>query len=118
MSIQRWSDNILLVTPPKPPGFNEDIGDAMTILQAENHHSVIIDMHEIDTLNSSNLSQLLRIRKHLLNHDGQLLLCSVTTGAWGTLLVTGLDAIFRFSDDVTTALTQIHVDEGGPPGDG
>jgi anti-anti-sigma factor len=104
MAVQRWSDTILVATPPQDPGFTEDLNEVMDLVEADGRLAVVIDMKDVEYVGSSNLSLLLRLRKRLLNHAQRLVLCSVNTKIWGTFLVTGLEALFTFADDVTTAL--------------
>ena len=56
-------------------------------------------------VNSSNISQLLRLRKHVLAAQKRLILCSVNAQVWGVFQVTGLDKIFEFTNDISTAGT-------------
>mgnify|MGYP001549150386 CR=1 FL=1 len=41
--------------------------------------------------------------------ERRLVLCGIPTKVWGTFIVTGLDKIFQFSDDVATALATLHI---------
>jgi anti-anti-sigma regulatory factor len=66
----------------------------------------------VQFLNSSNIAQLLRVRK-LANLSGaQVRICSVSDRIWGILLATDLDRIFDFSEDVTTALAAMQLARG------
>jgi anti-anti-sigma factor len=114
MAIQRWSDRVLLVTPTEDPGFSEDLNEVLGQVERDQQLSVVADLKEVDHLCSSNIALLLRLRKTVLNHRRALLLCNVTTQAWGVFLVTGLDAVFAFSDNVTTALTTVSIDQDNP----
>ena len=109
MSIQRWSDRVILTTPTEDPGFTEDVNEVLGEVGRDGQLSVVVDLKEIAHLNSSNLALLLRLRKAVLNHRRELLLCNVTNPVWGVLLVTGLDTIFSFSADVTTALATVRI---------
>ena len=113
MAIQRWSDHVLLVTPPEDPGFAEEINEALAAVRNGEELSVVVDLKEVPHLTSSNLTALLRLRRAVLDGQRSLVLCNVATQAWGVFLVTGLDAIFQFSDDVSTALATVQVDGGG-----
>jgi hypothetical protein len=37
-------------------------------------------------------------------------LCAVNTHVWGLLLVTGLDKVFNFSDDVSMGLASVQIE--------
>mgnify|MGYP006177731245 CR=1 FL=1 len=41
--------------------------------------------------------------------DGRLVLCNVSTQVWSAFLITGLDKVFTFSDNVTTALATLQI---------
>jgi len=114
MAIQLWSDRVILVTPTEDPGFSEDLNEVLGAAEREGRLSVVADLKEVDHLCSSNLALLLRLRKVVLSHRRELLLCNVTTQAWGVFLVTGLDAVFSFSNNVTTALTTVSIDQDNP----
>ncbi len=38
------------------------------------------------------------------------MLCGIGTHIWGVFLVTGLDKIFEFADDVSSGLTAVQID--------
>ncbi len=114
MAIQRWSDRVILVTPTEDPGFGEDLNEVLGEIAHDGQLSVVADLKEVDHLSSSDLALLLRLRKAVLSNRRELLLCSVTNQAWGVFLVTGLDSVFVFSADVTTALTTVSIDQDNP----
>ena len=72
---------------------------------------VIIDMKEITYLNSSNIAQLLRLRRQVIAGNRQLRICAVADQVWSMLLLTGLDKIFEFTDNVATSLASIQIQE-------
>ena len=59
-----------------------------------------------------NLAALLTARELLEKSDPKqrLIICSVSDGIWTALLATGLDRIFAFSENVTTALATLQLD--------
>ncbi|MBN2582073.1 MAG: anti-sigma factor antagonist [Planctomycetes bacterium] len=116
MAVQNWSENILVATPPQDPGFTEDLNEVMDLIGANDRLAVVVDMKDVDYVGSSNLSLLLRLRKRLLNHTQRLVLCSVNTKIWSTLLLTGLDSLFVFADNVTTALAGIEANRQNQEG--
>jgi anti-anti-sigma factor len=70
---------------------------------------VVLDFSAVTFLNSSNLGALLRLRKRMMDLQRRLLLCGVGSKVWGSLIVTGLDKIFHFTDDVSTALATMQM---------
>ena len=72
---------------------------------------VIVNLADVSYANSSNIAQLLRVRKQVLNAGRRMRICSVNDQVWGVLLITGLDKIFEFTDDVTTSLASLMMSE-------
>jgi len=108
MTVEHWSDDIILVHLESEPAFSED-------MQALRDHldrrpvDTVIDLSQVNTLNSSNLAQLLRARQQLIEADCRLRLCAVPPAVASVLSVTGLNQIFTFSEDVMTALAGLKV---------
>jgi len=105
MPLSDWSENVVLAELTDEPVLSEDL-DAL-IARAEksppNAHFVL-DMRMVTYLNSSNLAQLLQLRKVIAANKDTLHLCGVTDTVWSILLMTGLDRLFKFTDDLPTAL--------------
>jgi len=72
---------------------------------------VILDLSSVSYLNSSNIAQMLRLRKRLNTGGRNMRICSVDDQVWGVLMITGLDKIFDFTDDVSTALASLQLSE-------
>ncbi|MCC6422879.1 MAG: STAS domain-containing protein [Phycisphaerales bacterium] len=109
MPVEKWSDTIAVAHLGDDPQFSEDM---LAIEQAAGSRplDVVLDFDAIHFINSSNISQLLRVRKQSITTGGRLVLCGINTQTWGTFLVTGLDKIFTFSDNVTTALATLQIE--------
>ena len=71
--------------------------------------NAVLDFSSVRFINSSNISRLLRLRKRAVTGDLKLILCGISTQLWGTFLSTGLDKVFEFSDNVTTALATLQI---------
>ena len=115
MSIQQWSDEILLVDLTGEPAFSEEmmaLQDKLDKLHAADRSHVVLDLSRVRTLNSTNLAQLLRVRKVLSEHGHKLRICSVQDTVWTVFLVTGLDKIFQFRPDVPSALAGLQLEAG------
>lgn len=109
-----WSDNIVIAEMSDEPAFSEELG---AILQrVADHHDhvphVVLNFAAVSYVNSSNLAQLLRLRKQLEAHKRVLKLCSVKDDLWSVFKITGLDKVFRFAPDPMTALTGIQIESG------
>ncbi|MFA7238455.1 MAG: STAS domain-containing protein [Phycisphaeraceae bacterium] len=110
MTVEQWSEQIALVRLSPEPAFSE-------VMQALREHladggrpqDVVLDMSKVQTLNSSNLTQLLRIRKRQIESESKLRLTGLCDEVWSVFNVTGLDKIFEFSEDIPSALATVRM---------
>jgi anti-anti-sigma factor len=111
MPITEWSEAILIAEVNDEPAFSEDMESLMRRLEQASPPlpSVVVDMKSVDYVNSSNIAQLLRLRKRLQGGSGRLRVCAVNDAVWSVLLITGLDKVFEFTDDVSTSLASLQI---------
>ncbi len=111
MPLQEWSETTLIAEMTDEPTFSEDFDSLMIRLDAagDGVPDVIVNLLGVTRLNSSNLSQLLRLRKRILSHDRRLRICSVGDSIWSVFIVTGLEQLFDFTDDVATSLASLQI---------
>ncbi len=116
MPLQDWSETTLIAEMNDEPLFSEDFDALMARLDgaADAVPDVIVNMLAVTRLNSSNLAQLLKLRKSLLDYDRRLRICSVDDALWSVFLVTGLEKLFSFTDDVATSLASLQIEPTGP----
>lgn len=112
-----WSDNIVIAELADEPSMSEELNNILQRLseteEAETPH-VVLNMADSTYLNSSNIAQLLRLRKHLGEAGRKLKLCCVSDQVWSIILLTGLDTVFHFAPDTVTAIASLQIeDEGG-----
>lgn len=110
MSLKEWSDNIVLAELQDDPLFSDDLNALQEAAEARPGVHLVLDFSGVNYLNSSNIAKLLKLRKIMNSHAGRLRLCGIKTGAWGVFLVTGLDKIFEFCDDVPSGLASVQLD--------
>ncbi len=107
-----WSDNILLANLSDEPALSEELGLVVDqIKDADAAPHAVLDFRGVSYVNSSNIAQLLRIRKMLDEAGQQMRVCGVTDEVWSVMLVTGLDKVFRFAPDTMTALAGLQLDD-------
>ena len=112
MPIQNWSDDIRVVEIGDDPQFTDELNNLMDELEKKSSH-VVLNFAAVGFVNSSNVARLLRLRKTMLSTRKRLMLCDVNTQVWGVFLVTGLDKIFEFTNDISTALATLQLTTGG-----
>jgi anti-anti-sigma factor len=108
MPIERWSDNVVVVHLADDPQFTEDLQTLHSLCESIGVHAVL-DFACVHFINSSTLARLLKLRTRAHSTDARLILCNLSTQVWGTFLVTGLDKVFDFSDNVTTSLATLQI---------
>jgi anti-anti-sigma factor len=108
MAIQEWSDDIIVADLADDPQFTDELSALMEKLEEKPRH-VVLNFGAVGFVNSSNIAKLLRLRKAMITSENKLVLCDVNTQVWGVLLVTGLDKIFEYTNDVSTALAMLQL---------
>jgi anti-anti-sigma factor len=112
MPVQRWSDEIAIVEFGDEPQFSEDAAAIWRLLDDEQglEPSVVLDMTRVSYLNSSNIAQLLRLRKRLASVGRSMRICGVRDTVWSVLMLAGLDKLFQCTPDVATSLASIQIE--------
>jgi len=108
MTIQNWSEDITIVELADEPRFTDDMTSLIEALGVK-PCDVVLNFAAVGFINSSNIARLLKLRKNMIATDRRLILCSVNTQVWGVFLVTGLDKIFTFTNDISTALATLQM---------
>lgn len=107
-----WSDSILIANLTDEPALSDELAlicEKVEAAAAPPH--AVLDFGEVSYINSSNIAQLLRLRK-LLDADGRgMRLVGVTDDVMSVLMVTGLDKVFKFAPDTLTALAGLQLSE-------
>ena len=110
MPVQEWSDSVLLVEFQDDPAFTDDVNSALEIIENQAQRDVVLNFGDVSFLNSSNIAKLLKLRKLVaVNQQRKLILCGIGTHIWGVFLVTGLDKVFEFADDVASGLASVQM---------
>src|ERR1017187_4823771 len=108
MTIQNWSDTITVVELTDDPQFSDEL-NALIESYEDKPCDVALNLSGVGFINSSNISKLLRLCKLILSRQRKLVLAAVTTQVWGVFLVTGLEKIFEFTKDMSTALATLQL---------
>ena len=113
MTLNQWSEDVLILELQNEPDFSEDTDSLIRKLKDSDIlvPDVIIDLQQVTTLNSSNLGALIECKRILEQKDRRMIVCNISDSIWSTMLATGLDQVFTFIEDTTTALTSLMVGE-------
>ncbi len=112
VSIENWSENIIVVELQDDPAFTDDLTALLDQLDGQKDFDVVLNFEGVNYLNSSNIARLLKLRKEISSNKRKLVLCSIDTNVWGLFLVTGLDKVFEFADSIATGLASVQIEAG------
>lgn len=107
--IENWSENIVIVELQDDPAFTDDVNAVQEQVGEQADIDAVLNFAGVNYLNSSNLAKLLKLRKKLHANGRKLVICGVNTNVWGIFLVTGLDKVFRFEDNLASALASLQI---------
>jgi len=108
MPLEKWSEKVSVIHLGDDPQFTEDM-TAVEQAATQQTSAAVLDFAGVHYINSSNIARLLKLRKQMGGRETRLVLCNLSTQVWGAFLTTGLDKIFAFSDNVTTALATLQM---------
>lgn len=109
VSIESWSDNILVVELQDDPALTDDVSALLDQLDSKTDVDVVLNFSGVNYVNSSNIAKLLKLRKRVLINRRRLVFCEINTNVWGLFLVTGLDKVFEFAETVSTGLAAVQL---------
>ena len=108
MGIRNFSEGVILVDLPlKEPHIANELTIVNDVVGNGCNFDMIVDFSKVEMLTSASICNLM-ILKQLLSGLGHcLILCNVPVAVKGIFAVTGLAALFDFTDDKFTALKSI-----------
>ncbi|NOT02692.1 MAG: STAS domain-containing protein [Phycisphaerales bacterium] len=110
MTIQNWSDNVLLGELQDDPVLSDDLTALVEQVRERGDQDVVLDFTNVGYVNSSNIAKLLKLRKIVnISHHRKMVLCGINSQVWGVFLITGLEKLFEFADNVSLALATIQI---------
>jgi len=109
MGIQKWSDDVLLVTLAEEPQMGEELRTVTDIVSRNGECSVVVDFSDVDIITSSSIAKMLKLRKTLKDQGKRLVLCGVRSATKGIFMVTGLEGVFEFVEDKFLALAGLQL---------
>ena len=105
-----WSDNVCVAHLADDPAFSDELDEVERRLEEHPRHCVL-DLAGVTFLNSSNLAQLVGLRKQLTTTDCRLALCNVADTIWEAISVSRLDRLFERHESVAMALAVVQLEE-------
>lgn len=112
MSVSDWSENIVVANLQDEPALSDDLVDLIErVRQADNPLSIVLNLESVTYLNSSNLAQLIDLRKALIDRKASLRLCELQDSVASLLAVTRLDRVFEIQENTAIALASMHLED-------
>lgn len=108
-----WSSDIVIASLEDEPALSDELAALCERLEKTEPGAtpaVILNFSDVTYLNSSNIAQLLKIRRRLSEAGKGMRLCSIADPVWSVMLLTGLDKVFDFAHDPATAIASIQID--------
>jgi len=114
-----WSDNIVIANLADEPALSDELTSiSERIEKAPASPSVVLDFAQVSYVNSSNIAQMLKLRRLLMEASRTLTLCAVTDHVWSTLMITGLDKVFAFAPDLASAIASVQMGDNNAASNG
>ena len=104
MSIDRWSEDVILVDLPEELAKHDELQAVLAMLRDGGACDVVVDFSHVRVVGGAWLARLQKIQR--LVHEGghKLTLCSVAPATRGIFTIAHLDDLFEFAQDRFTAL--------------
>ena len=117
MAIRDWPGGAFLVEFPCNPALGDELHSITRVLQdrrAGGVCHVVLDFSNVDFVDSSHLSSLLRLHRLVQQHGGRLVLCSLNSAVGRTLTKAGFDSMFEIRPNRFDALTAVQTCDQPP----
>ena len=114
MGLNDWSDRIVIAELANEPAFSEDMDaliDRIERTPEAQTPDVIVDLSAVGHLNSSSISQLIRLRKRMTHAGKGLRVSGGNEHVLSILRTANIDSLFTFNSDVATALASLQINE-------
>ncbi len=106
MSIQRWSQDVILVNLPEELGRQDELQTVIAMLREDGACDVVVDFSQVQVVGGAWLTRLQKIQR-LANEGGhRLTLCGVPPAIRGVFTIARLNDLFQFAEDRFTALAR------------
>ena len=113
--VSDWSDEIVVVDLADEPELSDELShlsERIAASASEQGHvpSVVLNFGAVTYMNSSNIAQVLKLKRQLADAGRGLRLCAVKDEVWSVMMITGLDKVFTFAPDPMTALASLQLE--------
>jgi anti-anti-sigma factor len=107
MTIQNSTEGVVFADLPEEPALEEELSEVTRLVGAAVACDVVMDFSQVTVLSSTCLAALLRLRNHLQEHGGRLVLCNIGVATRSILSATGLAETFETAGNKLDALAAV-----------
>ncbi len=107
MSVDQWMEQILLIKLSHGCPGGGELDAALRMTGKPHSRHVIMDFSEVQVITSGMLSKMMVLERQLDAFDRRLVLCSVCPEIMRLFQRVGLQGLFRFAKDQTTAFESL-----------
>jgi anti-anti-sigma factor len=104
MSIQHWSEDVILVDLPEKVDKHHELQKVIAMLREEGACDVVVDFSHVHVVGGTWLAQLQKIQRLATEGGHRLTLCNLAPATRGIFTIARLDHLFEFAEDTFTAL--------------
>ncbi len=104
MSIDRWSEDVILVDLPEQLEKHDELQTVMKMLRHESHCDVVVDFSQVHVVGGAWLARLRQIQRLVSQRGHRLILCGLTPATRAIFTIARLDDLFEFAEDKFTVL--------------
>ena len=104
MSIQRWSEDVILVDLPEELETHGELQTVIAMLRNAAPCDVVVDFSQVCAVHGAWLTQLHKIQKLAHEHGHRLTLCGLSPATRAVFTIAHIDNVFEFAEDRFAAL--------------
>jgi CheY-like chemotaxis protein/anti-anti-sigma regulatory factor len=104
MSIQYWSQDVILVDLPEQLGKHDELQAVMAALHGSSDCDVVVDFSNVQVVSGAWLTRLQKIQRRVNECGHTLTLCNVPPAIRGVFTIAHIDDLFKFVEDRFAAL--------------
>lgn len=109
MSIQHWSEDVILVDLPEELETHSELQAVITMLHNGSPCDVVVDFSHVCAVHGAWLTQLYRIQRLAKERGHKLTLCGLAPATRAIFSIAHIDTVFEFAEDRFTALAEPHL---------
>jgi len=106
VSVQRWSQDVVLVNLPKETGRNDGLQSVIAMLREHGACDVVVDFSQVKQVTGAWLTRLENIRRLASQGEHTLTLCGIAPEMRRIFAIAHLDQVFDFAEDRFAALAK------------